>query len=81
LRLRHALLFHKQFEGAIAPAARRHFERAGLAPVGTNDGPNVEALQGRTRRDALGELLDRNARLHMTDIGLAEHQLVEGNVA
>jgi hypothetical protein len=71
LRLRHALLLHKQFEGAIAPAARRHFEHAGLVPLGINDGPNVEALQERTGRDALGELLDRNARLHVTDVGLA----------
>ena len=72
---------NRSAEGAIAPAARRHLEHAGLAAVGIDDGPNAEALQERTLRDAFGELLDRNARLHMTDIGLAEHQLVEGNVA
>ncbi|MDA9390456.1 hypothetical protein WN73_07050 [Bradyrhizobium sp. CCBAU 45394] len=45
LRLRHALLLHKQFEGTIAPAARWHLEHAGLIAFGINDSPDAEALQ------------------------------------
>lgn len=73
--------FTSNFEGTIAPAARRHFEHAGLIAFGINDSPDAEALQQRARCDAFGELLDGDARLHMADIGLAQHQLVEGNVA
>ncbi|MDA9476717.1 hypothetical protein XI03_19790 [Bradyrhizobium sp. CCBAU 65884] len=61
LGLRHVLLFHKQFEGTIAPAACRHFEDAGLVAFGINYGPNVEALQERACRDAFGELLEMPA--------------------
>src|SRR6185295_16571816 len=35
----------------------------------------------RALSDTLRELLDRDAGLHTADVGLAEHQLVEGNVA
>src|SRR5206468_8312958 len=41
---------------------------------------NVQALQQRPLGDALCELLDRHAALDATDVGLAEHELVEGNV-
>jgi hypothetical protein len=51
LRLRHAFLLHEQFKDAIAPAACRHFEHAGLVALAIDDGPNVEALQERTRRN------------------------------
>ena len=54
LRLRHALLLHQKLERAIAPAARRHLEHAGLVAVGVDDRPDVQALQQRTLRDAFG---------------------------
>ena len=81
LRLCHALLLHEKLQRAIAPAAGRHLEHAGLIAFGVHNRPHIETLQERTLRDAFGELLDGNARLHMPDVGLAEHQLVERNVA
>ena len=54
LRLRHALLLHQKFQRAIAPAARRHLEHAGLVTLGIDDGPDIQALQQGTLRDAFG---------------------------
>ncbi len=81
LRLRHALLLDQKLERAIAPAAGRHLEHAGLVALGIEDRPDVQALQQRALGDVLGQLLDRDAGLHAADVGLAQHQLVEGNVA
>jgi hypothetical protein len=39
------------------------------------------ANEGMQLRDVLGQLLYRDAGLHAPDVGLAQHQLVEGNVA
>lgn len=55
LRLGHALLLHEKFQGAIAPAAGRGPEYAGFVAFCIDDGPDIEALQEGTLRDALGE--------------------------
>ena len=60
------------------PALRTCRSRSPSAPTTAR---TLRLCRGVRAAMALGELLDRNARLHMTDIGLAEHQLVEGNVA
>jgi hypothetical protein len=80
LRFRHTLLLHQQFEGAIAPAAGRHLEHAGLLAVFIEDRPDAQALQEGAKCNALRQLLDRDARLDAANVGLAQHQLVEGNV-
>ena len=79
--LRQALLLHQKLKGAISPAAGRHLEHAGLLAFGIEDWPDVEALQQGPPRDVLSEVLDRDAGLDAADVGLAEHELVEGNVA
>ena len=76
-----ALLLHQQLERPVAAAAGRDLEHAGLGALGVEDRPDVEALEQRAPGDVLGQLLDRDAGLHAPDVGLAEHQLVEGNVA
>src|SRR5712664_654944 len=81
LRLRHPLLLHQQFEGAVAPPPGRHFEHTRLLAVGVDDGPDAQALQQGAQSDALRQLLDRYAGFHTPDVGLAQDQLVEGNVA
>ena len=75
------LLFHEKLEGAIAPAAGRNFEHAGLDALGVEDRPDIEALQERAPSDVLGQLLDRDAGLHAPDIRLGENKFVEGDVA
>ena len=49
--------------------------------IGAQDRPDIQALQKGAPGDILGELLDRDAGLDAPDIGLAEDQLVEGDVA
>src|SRR5260370_9732813 len=80
LRLRHALLLHQQFEGSIAPAAGRHLEHAGLLAVFIEDRPDAQALQQSAPSDTLRQLLDPYARPDAANVGLAQDQLVEGNV-
>ena len=80
LRFRHALLLYEKLQRAIAPAARRDLEHAGFVAFCIDDGPDIQALQQGTLHDALGELLDRHAGLGAPDVGLAQHQLVKGNV-
>ena len=79
--LGHALLLDQQFERPVAAAAGRHLEHAGLLALGVEHRPDAEALQERAPGDVLGQLLDRDAGLHAPDVALAEHQLVEGDVA
>ena len=79
--LRQALLLHQQFERPIAAAAGRDLEHAGLGALGVEHRPDAEALQEPAPGDVLGQLLDRDAGLHAPDVGLAQHQLVEGDVA
>ena len=76
-----ALLLDQQFERPEAAAAGRDLEHAGLVALGVEHRPDVEALQERAPGDVLGQLLDRDAGLYAADVGLAEHQLVEGDVA
>jgi hypothetical protein len=79
--LRQPLLLHQQLERPVAAAAGRNLEHAGLGARGVEDRTNVEALKQRAPADVLGQLLDRDAGLHAPDVGLAQHQLVERNVA
>ena len=81
LRLRHPLLLHQQFERPVASSAGGYFEHAGLVAIGVDDRPHTQALEQGALGDALCQLLDRDAGLHAPDVGLAEHQLVEGNIA
>ena len=76
-----ALLLHQQFERTIAPPARGHFEHAGFQTLRVEDGPDMQALDQAAPRDGFGQFLDRDAGLHAPDVRLAEHELVEGNVA
>ena len=74
------LLLDQEFEGPEAAAAGRHLEHAGLDAIGADDGPDAEALQQGPPRDILGKFLDRDAGLDAPDVGLAEDELIEGNV-
>ena len=80
-RLRQALLPDQALEGPVAAAAGRDLELAGLGALGVEDRPDVEALQEPAPGDVLGQVLDRDAGLQAPDVRLAEHQLVEGDVA
>ena len=42
-----------------------------------DDGADGQRLEQGAPRDVLGELLDGNARLHLTDGGLGQHEFVE----
>jgi hypothetical protein len=75
-----ALLLHQQFERAIAAAAGGHLEHAGLAPSASRTG-RTWRLWMRPRRAMDSASLDRDAGLDAPDVGLAQHQLVEGDVA
>ena len=78
--LRQSLLLHEEFERAVATAAGGDLEHPGFIAVGVAHRPHGEALQERAPRDILGESLDRDARLDPPDVGLAEEELVEGDV-
>ena len=75
------LLLHQQFEGAVAAAADRHIVQAGLVALAVKDRPDGQALQQGAAGDVLRQLLDREAGLDPADVGLRQHQFVEGNVA
>jgi hypothetical protein len=81
LGLGHPLLLHQQFERPEAAATGRHLEHAGFLALRVYHGPDAQALQERAPGDVLGQLLDGDSCLHPAHIGLAEHQLVEGDVA
>ena len=76
-----ALGLHKAFEGAIAPAAGRDLVEAGFFAVRADDGADIEVLQQAAAGDVLGQFLDRHAGLYRADVGLAQDQLVEGDLA
>ena len=80
-RLGEALLLHEQFERAVAATARRHLEHAGLHAFGVHDGADMEALDEAAADDGLRQFVDGHAGFHAPDVGLAQHQLVEGDVA
>ena len=75
------LLLHQQVQRPVAAATGRDFKHAGLDAIGIDDGPHAESLQQAAPGDVLGQFLDRNASLDVPDVGLAEHQHVEGDVA
>ena len=75
------LLLHQQLQRPVAASAGRDLEHAGLGAALVEHRPDGEALQQRAAGDILGELLDRDAGLDLADVRLAEHQLVEGDVA
>jgi hypothetical protein len=55
--------------------------QGGDAGLGALHRADAQALQQGAPGNVLGELLNRNAGLDAPDVRLAEHQLVEGNVA
>ena len=75
-----ALLLHQQLQRPVAPAAGRHLVHAGLGTALVQHRPDGEALQQRAPGDVLGQLLDRHAGLDAAHVGLAEDELVEGDV-
>ena len=75
------LFLHQQLQRPVAPSAGGHFEYAGLGAAFIEHGPDGQALQQRSAGDILGEFLDRDAGLDLADVRLAEHELVEGDVA
>ena len=77
---RQPLLLDQKLKGAIAPSASRDLEHASLVSIAVENRPHGETLEERAARDVLREFLDRDARLDAADIGLAQHQLVEGNI-
>jgi len=81
LSLLHALLLDQQLEGPKPTAAGRHLEHTGLVTVGVHDPPDIQARQEGAPGDVFGKLLDGNAGLQPAHVGLAQHQLIEGNVA
>src|SRR5580704_15031329 len=79
--LRQPLLFDEPFERTVTAPAGRNLEHACLDAFGVENRPDVQALQERAPGDVLGQLFNRDARLYAPNIRLAEHQLVEGDVA
>ena len=69
------------FECPEAAAACWDLKHAGFLTIGVEYGPHTKALQERAPGDVVGQLLNRDAGLHPAHIGLAQHQLVEGDVA
>ena len=76
-----ALLLDQQLQCPEAPAAGRHLVHAGLGAALVEHRPDGQALQQRAPGDVLGQLLDGDAGLDAAHVGLAEDQLVEGDVA
>ena len=77
----HALLLHEQFQRPEPPPAGGDRVHAGLSAAVIQHGPHGDGTEQRPPRDVLGQFLDRHARLDVAHVRLAEHQLVEGNVA
>ena len=76
------LLLHEDGERLIAATAGGNFIHVGLIAPGVEDRADIEALEERASAgDVLGQFLDRDAGLDASDIRLAEHELVEGDVA
>ena len=76
-----AALLHQQRERPVATTARRDLEHAGLLAGVVGDCPDAQAHEEAAPGDVLGELLDRDARLDVADVRLAEQQFVERDVA
>ena len=78
---REPTLLHQQRERAVAATAGRDLEHAGLRAGLVDDGAHAQAHEQAAAGDVLGELLDRDARLDVADVGLAQQELVERDVA
>ena len=78
--LRQPLLLHQQRQRLEATATGWDLEHAGLDISGIDHRPDGQALQEPATRDVFGQFLDRNASLDAPHVGLAQHELVEGNV-
>jgi len=65
--------------GAVL-ATGRDLEHAGLDTSGIKHSPHVQALQQPAPGDIFGQFLNRDARLNAPHVGLAQHELVEGNI-
>lgn len=77
----HALLFHEQLQRPEPPPAGGDRVHAGLGAAVVQHGPHGDGTEQRPPRNVLGQFLDRHACLDVAHVRLAEHQLVEGNVA
>ena len=77
---RKTLLLHQQLQRPVTPAAGRHLVHPRLGAALVQHRPNRKALQQRAPGDILGQLLDCHAGLDPAHVGLAEDELVEGNV-
>lgn len=75
-----ALLLHQQFQGAETAVASWHLEHAGLLAITIDDGNDAKALDKAATGDRGSQFFDRDASPYPSDIRLAQHQLVEGNV-
>ena len=75
-----AFLLHQERQCLEASAASGDFELAGLGPIIRQNGPDAQALQQPAAGDVFGKFLDRDPGLDAPDVGLAQHELVEGNV-
>jgi hypothetical protein len=62
------------------PTTSGDFELTGLGTIIRQNGPNAQALQQPAAGDVFGQFLDRDAGLDAPDVGLVQHELVEGNV-
>ena len=76
-----AALLHQQRECPIAATAGRDLVHAGLDTFGVADRAHHNALEQRAAGNVLRQLLDRDARLNVADVGPAQQQLVERDVA
>ena len=81
LVLRHSLARDQKFQGTETAPTGGHFELAGLLAVSVQHRTDVEALKQCPADNVIGQLADGHAALQAADIGLAEHQLVERDVA
>ena len=80
--LREALRLHQPLDRPVATTAGRDLKQAGLVAVGVENRTDIEALdQILAAFDVLGQFLDIGVGTDTPDVGLAEHELVERNVA
>ena len=75
------LLLDQELERLKAPPAGRHLERARLLTLSVPHGPHAQGLQQAAPGNVLGQFLDAHAGLDAAHVGLAQHQLVQGDVA
>ena len=76
-----ALLPDQKLQRPEAAPARRHLELSGFLTIGVKKRPDMQGLDQSAPGDRLGQFLDRDPGLDAPDVRLAQHQLVEGNVA